>query len=121
MRTLNVLRLLAAALLLVFLAACNSQQSPDQIREDTAKATATAKADTKAVADGIKEGLGVGSSVDLNAAGKDDLVKLPGITDARADRIIAARPYNDTSELVSKKVLTKAEYDQIASRVTVKR
>jgi competence protein ComEA len=114
--------LLATALCSIALfSACSAPQNPDQIRERTANATATAKADTKAIAEGVKEGLGKGSAVDLNSASKDDLMKLPGITDARAERVIAARPYNDPSELVTKKVLTKGEYDNIASRVTVKK
>jgi competence protein ComEA len=116
MRTLIVV----ASALLAFLTACTSPQNPDQIRERTANATATAKADTKAIAEGIKEGLGK-STIDINSAPKEDLMKLPGITDARAERIIVARPYNDPSELVTKKVLTKGEYDQIASRVTAKK
>ena len=112
----------ALALLLVLpFVACNAPQNPDQIRERTANATAAVKSDTKAVAQGIKEGLQKNTSVDINAASKDELMKLPGITDARADRIIAGRPYNDATELVSKKVLTKGEYDQIANRVTVKK
>lgn len=121
MRILDWSRLLVAALLITFLAACNSPQNPDQIRERTANATANVKSDTKAVVEGIKEGLGAKSNVDLNAATKDDLMKLPGITEARADRIIAGRPYNDATELVSKKVLTRGEYDAIATRVTVKK
>ena len=118
MRTLN---LLIASLLLVFLAACNSPQNPDQIRERTANATSQIKTDTKAVAEGIKEGLGRGSTVDINSASKDDLMKLPWITDARAERIIAARPYDQATELVTRKVLTKGEYDQIATHVTAKK
>ncbi len=105
-------------LLILPFAACTTPQNPDQIRERTANATATVKADTKAVAQGIKEGLGKNTSVNINAASKDELMKLPGITDARAERIIAARPYDSADELVSKKVLTKGEYSQIASRVT---
>ena len=116
----RMLAITAAAVLMLLFASCTSPQNPDQIRERTANATATAKADTKAIAEGIKEGLGKGT-VDINSASKDDLMKLPGVTDARAERIIAARPYNDPSELVSKKVLTKGEYDTIASRVTAKR
>jgi competence protein ComEA len=118
MRTLN---LLLASLLLVFLAGCTSPQNPDQIRERTANATAQIKTDTKAVAEGIKEGLGRNPTVDINSAPKEDLMKLQGITDARAERIIAARPYNEATELVTRKVLTKAEYDQIATHVTVKK
>ncbi|HEY3928741.1 MAG TPA: helix-hairpin-helix domain-containing protein [Candidatus Koribacter sp.] len=116
------MRILAALALLLFLGACTSSPSPDQIRRDTAKATANAKADTKAVADGIKEGLHKGDansgSVDINSASKDELMHLPGITDARAERIIAARPYRHPDELVSKKVLTQGEYDRISGQVT---
>ncbi len=113
--------LLAAALVtLIFLAGCTTPQNPDQIRERTANATAAVKADTKAVAEGIKDGLGK-NTVDLNSATKEDLTKLPGITDARAERIMASRPYNEPTDLVSRKVLTRGEYDQIASRVTVKK
>ena len=59
------------------------------------------------------------SAVDLNTATKEQLMKLPGITDALADRIIAARPYTSTKELMSKANLTKAEYDKVHSHVTV--
>lgn len=120
MRTLDFASLLLTSLLLAFLAGCTTPQNPDQIRERTANATATVKADTKAIAEGIKDGLGK-NTVDLNSATKADLMKLPGITDARAERIMASRPYNEPSDLVSKKVLTHGEYDQIASRVTVKK
>ena len=119
------MRILAVLALLLFLAGCTNSPSPDQIRRDTANATANAKADTKALAEGIKEGLHKGDattadSININAASKDELMHLPGITDARAERIIAARPYHHTDELVSKKVLTQGEYDQISGRVTTK-
>lgn len=113
--------LLLAALLLLGLAACNSpQNNPEQIRENTAKATSAIKADTKAVAQGIKEGLGRSSTVNINKADREDLMKLPGITEARADRIISARPYDNTHDLVTKKVVSQSEYDQISSRIVSK-
>lgn len=115
------MRTALALLLIAFTVGCNAPQNPDQIRERTASATAAAKADTKAVAEGIKEGLQTHTSVDINSASRDELTKLPGITEARADRIIAGRPYSDTTELVSKKVLTKGEYDQVKNRVTAKK
>ncbi|HEY1677628.1 MAG TPA: helix-hairpin-helix domain-containing protein [Candidatus Sulfotelmatobacter sp.] len=108
--------LLAAAL--VFLAAC-SNQNPDQIRQKTAEETATLKRDTKAVAEGIKEGLGKKGAVDLNKASKSDLAGLPGITDAKADRIIGERPYANAHQLVTRHVLTQDEYAQIQDRVVV--
>ena len=50
---------------------------------------------------------------DLNSASKEDLMKLPGIDDAAADKIIAARPFKTRSELVSKNVVTSTEYAKL--------
>lgn len=118
----RALALALASLGLLLLLGCNQPESPDQIRQRTAEATSQVKQDTKAVAEGIKDGLKSHSDssgrIDLNAADKRELMTLPGITEGRADRIIAARPYDDTHELVTKNVLTRGEYDQIEARVT---
>jgi len=95
-----------------------SNQSPDQLREKTAQETAAIKRDTKAVAQGVKEGLSNKRSVDLNKASKDDLASLPGISSQRADRIIAERPYANTHQLVTRRILSEDEYSQIQDRVT---
>ena len=55
---------------------------------------------------------------DLNTASKEDLMKLPGVDDATADKIIAARPFKSHSELQSKNIVTKEEYGKISSMVT---
>lgn len=60
------------------------------------------------------------AAIDLNSASKEELVKLPGVTDATADKIIGARPYKSRDELVSKNVVTKAEFEKIHERVAVK-
>lgn len=113
------LALLGAAL--CALAACAPNQSPDQLREKTAEATSTLKRDTKAVAEGVKDGLTEKKLVDLNRASKADLSALPGITSARAERIIAARPYASPHQLVTRHVVSEDEYTQIQDRVTVTR
>ena len=59
--------------------------------------------------------------VDLNAATKEDLMKLPGIDDATADKIIAARPFKTRGELASKSILTKEQYSKIRGWVMVKK
>ncbi len=52
------------------------------------------------------------------AATKEQLLSLPGITSAEANRVIAGRPYSDPSELVKRRIMSKVEYDKIADRVT---
>jgi competence protein ComEA len=118
------IRLVYLALLssiLAMCAACAPNQSPDQLREKTAEATSSLKRDTKAVAEGVKEGLSNKRSVDLNKASKDDLASLPGISSQKADRIIAERPYASAHQLVTRHVLSEAEYSQIQDRVVVDR
>jgi len=58
--------------------------------------------------------------VNLNTASKDQLTKLPGLTEDTADKIIAARPFKSTNELVSKKILDEAEYKKLQGKVTAK-
>ncbi len=117
---LKSLNILAISLLLV-LGACQQNESPQELREKTAQATAQAKSDAKAVADGIREGWNRNQPLDLNSASKEQLVSLPGISSAEADRVIAGRPYKETDELVTRHIISKAEYDKIADHVTAKR
>jgi DNA uptake protein ComE-like DNA-binding protein len=96
-------------------------QNPEQLREKTANATAEMKRDAQAVASGIREGWSRDKPLDLNSATKDDLRSLPGITDAKADRIVAGRPYAQPDDLVTRRILPKSEYDQISDRIVAKR
>jgi len=123
MRWLNVCLCLVFGSLMFLTACtgCGQQQSPDQIRRETADATSKLKQDTVAVAKGVKEGISKPNSVDINAASKADLTGTLGITDAQADKIIANRPYDNTDQLVTKRAVTNAEYDQIRDKVTVKK
>lgn len=115
----RMLSFVFAACLIVSLTACSPNQSPDQIREKTAEETAKMKRDTKALAEGVKDGLSNKRAVDLNKASKDDLTSLPGIDSHQADRIIAERPYANTHQLVSRRILSEDEYKQIEDRVVV--
>ena len=115
---LRLIPIVSASLLLAVLFGC-SNESPDQIRDRTARDTATLKRDTKAVAEGVKEGLTSKKSVDLNRASREELASLPGLDDRKADRVIAERPFANAHQLVSRHILSEDEYSNIRDRVVV--
>ena len=57
---------------------------------------------------------------DINSASKEELQKLPGVGDATADKIIAGRPFKTKAELLSKGIVTKAEFAKISAHVIAK-
>ena len=77
-------------------------------REKKAKAKAKADAEAKAKA------------VDINHASKDELLKLPGITDAYAAAIIAKRPYHSKADLVTKNVIPMGLFQSLRKQVAAK-
>lgn len=58
--------------------------------------------------------------VDINSAGRAELKTLPGIGDAEAARIIAARPYLSKAELVTKKVMPEGAYVALKNQIIAK-
>jgi DNA uptake protein ComE-like DNA-binding protein len=58
--------------------------------------------------------------IDINSVRKDQLQTLPGIGDATAQKIIDGRPYKRKNELVSKKIVSKSEYDKIKGQIIAK-
>lgn len=97
-----------------------ADRSPDAIRQDTAKATHEAVQDAKAVGQGVVEGLKKSGPVNINKADADKIATLPGITQTQAERIVAARPYDSSDELVKRHLVSKDEYNRIADKVTTK-
>jgi DNA uptake protein ComE-like DNA-binding protein len=131
---------LGLSLLILLAAGCSSHPTDQQVQQKAAETTqqvkqgaqqaasqarvAAANAEDKinAVAAGVKQGLNSGPSVpniDLNTASTTQLETLPGISPARAHKIVAGRPYSRPNDLVTKNVLTQGEFDRISGKVQV--
>jgi DNA uptake protein ComE-like DNA-binding protein len=60
------------------------------------------------------------AQMDINSASKDELMKLKGIGDARADAIIKGRPYKGKNELLDKKIVPENVYNDIKDKIIAK-
>jgi competence protein ComEA len=110
--------LLLALPLAGIIACTDHRDNPDEIRRRTAEATETMRRDAKAVAEGVREGMQSDhKAVDINRASREDLLKLPDLTEHEADRIIAGRPFQDAHDLVTHRVIPQSEYDKIRDQV----
>lgn len=58
--------------------------------------------------------------IDINSASKAVLKTLPGIGDAEADKIVAARPFLTKAELVTKGVIPTGPYLSLKTQVIAK-
>jgi DNA uptake protein ComE-like DNA-binding protein len=59
-------------------------------------------------------------AVDLNSASEEQLRTLPGVGPARAQAIVAGRPYAGKDDLVKRNILPKNVYDGIKDRIIAK-
>ena len=55
--------------------------------------------------------------IDLNSASKTQLISLPGIGEAYAQKIIDGRPYREKTDLVRRNIITQSTYDLISDKV----
>jgi DNA uptake protein ComE-like DNA-binding protein len=111
----------SAAVAILLATGCTSRSpGPDEVRERTAQATADLKRNAQALAQGVKEGWSRDQPLDLNHASKDQLASLPGMSNEGAERIIDARPYRNSSELVTRHVISQPEFDKIKDEVTAR-
>ena len=139
-RTTRFLLAFGFIVIMVTMNACISNETAEQrkaredkIRDDTAKAIERAKPEIKeagrqlgqvadeaarearAFAEGVRQGwIRAGHHiVNLNSASNSELMELPDVSAATARKIVRNRPYHDTSELVTKHIVSDTEYSKI--------
>ncbi len=67
-----------------------------------------------------KKAMSMSGKVNLNSATRAELIALPGIGEANADKIIAARPIASVEDLSSKKIIQGQYYEKVKGLVSVK-
>src|SRR6266478_5852269 len=107
------LRLLAALFAFALLANMGFAQGGSASKD----ATATKKSSSDSTAKKTKKS----DLVDINAATKEELSALPGIGDAYSQKIIDGRPYSTKRDLLTKKIVPQATYDQIKDKIIAHR
>ncbi len=60
------------------------------------------------------------AQIDINRASAEELKKLKGVGDARAEAIIKGRPYKRKDELVQRNILPQRVYDEIKEQIVAR-
>ena len=85
----------------------------------------TTVSDTSAVSNTVRSRVRVrpppSERVDINHAGIEDLMKVPGMTQSWAERIVRFRPYRTKQDLLEKGVVNSQVYDRIKDFVIAHR
>jgi len=105
------MKTLIAALAIALLATTGTALAADAPAKTAAPAAAKAAAPAPAKTEAL---------LDLNSASREDLIKLKGIGEARADAIIKGRPYKGKNELLDRKIVPENVYNDIKDLVIAK-
>jgi len=97
-----------------------TKESPAEEKKET-PAQEKAEEKSEAKAHPMAHKMAKTPAVDINSASKEDLMKLSGVTEDVAEKIIGGRPYTSRAQLLSKKIVTAAEYRKIRAKVTAKK
>ncbi|HXO37118.1 MAG TPA: helix-hairpin-helix domain-containing protein [Candidatus Acidoferrum sp.] len=108
-------RILAVLFVLSLFATASYAQGGTAASGKDATATKKSKSDTAATKTKKSD------LVDINAASKEELTALSGIGDAYSQKIIDGRPYNSKRDLLTKKIVPQATYDQIKDKIIAHR
>ena len=84
--------------------------APSEPAKEPAKAEKSEKKSSKSSA----------PKIDINSCTKEELMTLPGVGDATADKIIAGRPYKSKKDIETKKIVTSKEYSKISGHIIAK-
>jgi DNA uptake protein ComE-like DNA-binding protein len=146
-RTVHMFKSSCLTVLLVGLLACARNETDQQrkerenrTRDEVAKATERAKPEiqaagrelgrvaeeaareARAFAEGVRQGWISGGHhiININSASERELMELPNISRTDSRKIIRGRPYQDSQELVTKRIVSENEYAKIKDIITTK-
>lgn len=114
---------LFAILVLGVPSAIQAQEEAPEARKRPSKAAIEARnreAQRRAKARAQAEKEAKAKVVSVSRASREELMRLPGVTAAQADAIIAKRPYKSKAELVEKGAIPEGLFLSLRKQITVK-